>query len=105
MVAVPTLLLNEAQVHDLVLDLEIRFLANRDRNLLLRPVDGSPDSDHPDDQHDALVELCTRLIEGLNVRYRSEAARPSSCSIAIVSITRRRAAGWAGSASGASCST
>ena len=35
MVAVPTLLLNEAQVHDLVLDLEIRFAsANRDRNLL-----------------------------------------------------------------------
>ena len=33
MVAVPTLLLNEAQVRDLVLDLEIRFLANRDRNL------------------------------------------------------------------------
>src|ERR1035438_7061963 len=33
MVAVPTLLVNEAQVRDLALDLEIRFLANRDPNL------------------------------------------------------------------------
>src|SRR5439155_19214448 len=32
MVAVPSLLLNEAQVRDLALDLEIRFLANRDPN-------------------------------------------------------------------------
>ena len=39
MVAVPTLLLNEAQVRDLVLDLEIRFLANRDPQPVLRAAD------------------------------------------------------------------
>ena len=36
MVAVPSLLLNEAQVRDLVRHLEIRFLANRDPNIYLR---------------------------------------------------------------------
>jgi hypothetical protein len=76
MAAVPTLLLNDAQVHDLVLDLEIRFLANRDRNLYFALLTDSPDSDAPDEQHDALVELCTRLIEGLNLRYRSEGRSP-----------------------------
>ena len=45
MVAVPTLLLNEAQVRDLVLDLEIRFLANRDPNLYFALLTDSPDSD------------------------------------------------------------
>ena len=76
MVAVPTLLLNEAQVHDLALDLEIRFLSNRDPNLYFALLTDSPDSDCPEDQHDALVELCSRLIEGLNLRYRSERRSP-----------------------------
>ena len=76
MVAVPTLLLNEAQIHDLVLDLEIRFLANRHRNLLFTLLTDPPDSDCPGDQDDALVGLCTRLIEGLNARYSSEGRSP-----------------------------
>ena len=44
MVAVPTLLLNEKQVRQLALDLEIRFLANRDPNLYFALVTDSPDS-------------------------------------------------------------
>ena len=76
MVAVPTLLLNEAQVHDLVLDLEIRFLANRDRNLYFALLTDPPDSDRPLDQHDSLVDLCARLIEGLNSRYAAEGRSP-----------------------------
>ena len=39
------LLLNEAQVRDLVLDLEIRFLANRDPNLYFALFTDPPDSD------------------------------------------------------------
>ena len=66
MVAVPTLLLNEAQVRDLVLDLEIRFLANRDPNLYFALLTDSPDSDRPVDERDALVDVCRELIEGLN---------------------------------------
>src|SRR5450432_622316 len=58
MVAVPTLLLDEAQVHDLVLDLEIRFLANRDRNLCFALLTDPPDSDCYEDQQHGLVDLC-----------------------------------------------
>jgi hypothetical protein len=76
MVAVPTLLLSEAQVHDLVLDLEIRFLANRDRNLHFALLSDPPDSHQPQDEADSLVELCTSLIEGLNQRYKSEGRSP-----------------------------
>ena len=69
MVAVPSLLLNEAQVRDLVLDVEIRFLANRDPNIYFALVTDTPDSDRPVDERDALVMVCRRLIEGLNRRY------------------------------------
>jgi hypothetical protein len=69
MVAVPTLLLNEAQVRDLALDLEIRFLANRDSNLYFALVTDSPDSDAAVDDRDELVEVATELIETLNARY------------------------------------
>jgi len=69
MVAVPSLLLNEGQVRDLVLDLEIRFLANRDPNLYFALVTDAPDSDRPVDDRDELAGLCGELIEGLNRRY------------------------------------
>ena len=70
MVAVPALLLNETQVHDLVLDLEIRFLANRDPNLYFALITDSPDADQPNDDRDRLVDVCRELIEGLNRRYQ-----------------------------------
>ena len=76
MVAVPALLLNESQVHDLVLDLEIRFLANRDPNLYFALLTDTPDSDQAVDQLDALVEVGRRLMEGLNRRYESEGRSP-----------------------------
>ncbi len=69
MVASPSLLLNEEQVGDLVLDLEIRFLANRDPNVYFALVTDVPDSDRPVEERDALVHVCARLIEGLNQRY------------------------------------
>jgi len=76
LVAVPTLFGDEAQVHDLVLDLEIRFLANGNRNLYFALLTDTLDSDHPDDQRDRLVELCAHLIEGLNSRYQVDGRRP-----------------------------
>jgi cyclic beta-1,2-glucan synthetase len=69
MVAVPSLLLNEQQVRDLALDLEIRFLANRDPNVYFALVTDLPDSDRPDDERDELIGVCRELIEGLNRRY------------------------------------
>jgi cyclic beta-1,2-glucan synthetase len=76
MVAVPTLLFSEAQVHDLALDLEIRFLANRDRNLYFALLTDLTDAESPRDPNDALVTLCVRLVEGLNQRYREEGRSP-----------------------------
>jgi cyclic beta-1,2-glucan synthetase len=76
LVAVPALLLNEEQVHDLALDLEIRFLANRDRNLYFALLTDSPDSDQPVDQRDHLVDILRRLIEGLNERYSEDGRFP-----------------------------
>ncbi|HEY2017926.1 MAG TPA: hypothetical protein VGH38_30690, partial [Bryobacteraceae bacterium] len=69
LVAVPSLLLNEAQVRDLALDLEIRFLANRAANVYFALVTDSPDSDQQVDDRDALAAVCRQLIEGLNRRY------------------------------------
>ncbi len=69
MVAAPSLLLNEEQVGDLVLDLEIRYLANRDPNVYFALVTDVPDADREEEERDALVDVCVRLIEGLNRRY------------------------------------
>ncbi len=41
LVAIPTLLLNETQVHHLVEELEVRYLGNHDRNHSLRDRVGS----------------------------------------------------------------
>ncbi len=76
MVAVPALLLNENQVGDLVFDLEIRFLANRDRNLSFALLTDAADSDRAMDERDALAEVCRDLIETLNQKYRFEGRTP-----------------------------
>ena len=96
LVAVPTLFTNEAQVHDLVLDLEIRFLANRDRNLYFALLTDTADSDRPEEERDKLVELGERLIEGLNQRFRDGRHSPSSCSTATASYNESegRWMGW-----------
>jgi cyclic beta-1,2-glucan synthetase len=76
MVAVPSLILNEPQVRDLVLDLEIRFLANRDPNLLFALLTDWPDADQPRDERDALVDVCRTMIEGLNKKYGARGRKP-----------------------------
>jgi cyclic beta-1,2-glucan synthetase len=76
MVAVPAIMINEEQVRQMVRDLEIRYLGNRDTNLHFALLTDSPDSPQPGDDRDKLVELCAQLIEGLNERYRS---RTGSC--------------------------
>jgi hypothetical protein len=73
MVAVPALLLNEEQVRKLVVDLEVRFLANRDPHLHFALVSDLPDSiakPHENDSH-PLVELAIQLINALNAKYAS----------------------------------
>jgi cyclic beta-1,2-glucan synthetase len=74
LVAVPTLLMNERQVTELVEDLEVRFLANPDPNLHFALLTDLPDSiTRPREKDsDPLVILARRLINDLNVRYRGE---------------------------------
>jgi len=69
LVAVPTLLLNESQVHRLVEDLEVRFLGNRDRNLHFVLLSDLPDSRHSPREDSPLVDLCAALVRQLNEKY------------------------------------
>jgi cyclic beta-1,2-glucan synthetase len=71
-VAVPTLLLTEPQVRQLVDDLEVRYLANRDPNLYFALLTDGPDSDQPFDDKESLAELASALITELNERYGSK---------------------------------
>ncbi|HEX6770462.1 MAG TPA: glucoamylase family protein [Acidobacteriaceae bacterium] len=71
LVAIPTLLLTEKQVRELVEDLEVRYLANQDPNLHFALLSDLPDSvarPRPNDT-DPLVELAVGLINNLNARY------------------------------------
>lgn len=72
MVAVPTLLLNEKQVHRLVEDLEIRYLGNASRNLHFALLTDMPDMAESPQEDDPLIELCARLIRELNKKYAAE---------------------------------
>jgi cyclic beta-1,2-glucan synthetase len=69
MVAVPTLLLSEKQVQDLVEGIEVRYLANRDPNLYFALLTDAPDSHHQFDASEALTAFCSCHIRELNRRY------------------------------------
>jgi cyclic beta-1,2-glucan synthetase len=71
LVAVPSLLLNEKQIRKLVNDLEVRYLANRNRNLhfvLLTDLKDSLSKPNENDS-DPLVDLAVRLVNELNAKY------------------------------------
>jgi len=71
-VAVPTLLTSEEQMHRAVRDLEIRFLANRDANLHFALLTDPPDAVTQFDDKDKLAEPCAGLIQKLNAKYAAE---------------------------------
>ena len=74
LVAIPTLLLNEAQVRHLVEELEVRYLGNHDPNIHFAIVSDLPDSPHPAPEENELVDLCSKLIVELNERYAAKNA-------------------------------
>jgi len=80
LVAVPTLLMNEKQVRELVGELEVRFLANPDPNLHFALLTDLPDSvARPrENDSDPLVDLAVKLINGLNKRYACPSAKHGS---------------------------
>jgi cyclic beta-1,2-glucan synthetase len=69
LVAIPTLLLDEKQVHRLVDDLEVRFLGNHDPNLSFALLSDLPDSPEKPPATNPLVDLCSELIRCLNEKY------------------------------------
>ncbi len=69
MVVVPTILLDEKQVHRLVDDLEVRYLGNTSPNLHFALLTDLPDSAETPNHDDPLVDLCQQLIRGLNEKY------------------------------------
>jgi cyclic beta-1,2-glucan synthetase len=73
LVAVPTLLLNEQQVRNLVDALEVRSLANQDPNVHFALLTDLPDSVEKPLERDThpLVLLAGQLIDDLNRRYAS----------------------------------
>jgi cyclic beta-1,2-glucan synthetase len=73
-VAIPTLLLDERQVHKLADDLEVRFLGNHDPNLHFVLLTDLPDSPEKPPANNPLVDLCAELIRGLNEKYAGEKA-------------------------------
>jgi cyclic beta-1,2-glucan synthetase len=71
-VTVPTLLTSADQVRLAVRGLEIRFLANQDRNLHFVLLTDLPDSDRQFDDKEHLAALCSDLIRSLNKKYGGE---------------------------------
>lgn len=71
-VAIPALLISEGQTKKTVRDLEIRYLANKDRNLHFALLTDPPDSLTPVDEKDSLAKLCARLIHDLNQKYAAD---------------------------------
>ncbi len=69
MVVVPTLLFSEANCAKLLKDLEIRYLANRDRNLFFALLTDFADADHPETEGDSVLDSCANGIRQLNERY------------------------------------
>ena len=72
MVAIPTLLINDKQIHQLVDDLEVRYLVNRDRNICFALLTDLPDSAEAAGEHDPRIDLALRLIDELNEKYSGE---------------------------------
>ncbi|MFL6351670.1 MAG: glucoamylase family protein [Bryobacteraceae bacterium] len=72
MVAIPTLLLNEKQIRNLVDDLEVRYLVNRDPYIHYALLTDLPDSAEPASEHDPRIDLAVQLIDGLNRKYQGE---------------------------------
>ena len=72
----PTLLTNSRQVQDLFDELEVRYLANQDRNIHFGLLTDLPDSITRPQQNDTdpLVDLAVRLTNELNQRYASAEA-------------------------------
>src|SRR5882724_1450285 len=74
LVAIPTLLLNEGQVREMVENLEVRFLGNHDPNIYFALLTDLADSREPAREDNPLITLCSDLIQELNLKYAGHGA-------------------------------
>jgi cyclic beta-1,2-glucan synthetase len=76
LVVIPTLLMKEKQVRELFDELEVRYLANQDRNIHFGLLTDLPDSVTRPRQNDTdpLVDLAVQLTDELNQRYAQAGA-------------------------------
>ncbi len=73
LVVVPTIIANEAQTRSLVEELEVRFLANKDKNLLFGLLTDLKDAkEERVEGDDELVRLASDGIKALNNKYASQ---------------------------------
>ena len=72
LVAVPALLLNEQHVRDLVMDMEIRYLANRDPNIVFALVTDSRRFTKRPEERDEVLSLCEQLVRAIERAVRDE---------------------------------
>lgn len=70
-VAIPALLINDKQIRQLVDDIEIRYLVNRDTNIYFALLTDLPDTSEPSGDTDQRVDLAIQLINELNQKYSS----------------------------------
>ncbi|HEX2394957.1 MAG TPA: hypothetical protein VHI78_06390, partial [Bacteroidales bacterium] len=71
LVVVPSMLISETQIEDLVEDLEVRFLANQDKNLLFGLLTDFLDADKENIPEDSsLIDFARNKIVELNKKYR-----------------------------------
>lgn len=76
LVAVPAMLTDAKAVHSLIRQLEVRYLANRDKNLFFALLTDHPDASEPSLPGDRrLMRLACAEVERLNARYAND--RPS----------------------------
>ena len=76
MVVVPTLLLSESNSAKLLRDLEIRYLANRDRNLFFALLTDFADANEQETANDGILNSCADGVRQLNERYGSGGRGP-----------------------------
>ena len=107
LVVVPTLIGSRDDVEETVRKLEVHHLANAMGEVHFALLSDWPDSDvEESDADEEILAFARSEIARLNQRYPvSRGRRASTCCTAGVSTTPRRNAGWAGSASAASCTS
>jgi cyclic beta-1,2-glucan synthetase len=71
-VTIPALLSSEKQVRSAVQGLEVRFLANRDPYLNFVLLTDLPDSAEQFDERERLAEICSKLVQKLDQKYRAD---------------------------------